>query len=253
MVEYITGINPLTIGGQPTKPTQVGTNEIASDASSKILKPIITSIFQIKKYSAIVISEEARLTVRSNKKCYDAYARVIGQNDIEDLRRSEYDLTELGISMVPRPTQQDIQQIVQAADKALEDGRNDRPGITLDIRIYITEKILCGANLKDIRMYLANAVKKSAEYIQAMKERNVNMQNQGLAQIEQQKAQAKQQEIDMQAKATIAINNNKHVNTMDEIELKLTGDYESLTHQHNLEQNAGQQGQTTTEPEISGQ
>jgi len=253
MVEYITGINPLTMGGQPLKPTQVGTNEIAADASAKVLKPIIDSVFKIKKYSAIVLSEEARLTIRSNKKCYDAYARVIGQNDIEDLRQSEYELTELGISMVPRPTRQDIEQIVVAADKALEDGRNDRPGITLDIRIYITEKILCGANLKDIRLYLANAVKKSAEYIQMMKERNVQIQNQGLDKIEQTKAQAKQQEIAMQTKATIDIDNNKHINTMDEIQLKLTGDYQNLTHQHNLEQNAGQQGQTTEEPAITEQ
>jgi len=82
-----------------------------------------------------------------------------------------------------------------------------------------------------------------------MKERDIQMQNQGLAQIEQQKAQSAQQQIAMETKSTIDIDNNKHINTMDEIGYKLTGERDNLTHQNNLEQNARQE----REPAIAGQ
>jgi hypothetical protein len=231
-----TGINPVATGGQPEKDAAVTTTEMAMAGTTKVLKPLIDSIFKVKKLSAEFVAEGTRLKVKSDKKCYDAYARVIGQNDIIELKQNDYELTELGISLHPRPTTQDIQQIMQAADIALADGRNGQAGITLDVWLYIKEKILNGANLKDIRLYLANAIRKNTEYQQAMKERNIQLQNEGLAKIQAQKDQGEQNKEQQRHQNAMQEAQQVHGHAMEQQNSKYAGDHSLIDHNNQVSQ-----------------
>jgi hypothetical protein len=245
LIEKITGINPVAIGGQPSKDAPVTTTEMAMQGTVKVLKPLVDSIFKVKKLSAEFIAEGIRLKVRSDKECYKAYERVIGVNDAIVLKENDYELTELGISLHPRPTTQDVAEIMHAADIALEDGRNGQAGITLDVWLFIKEKILNGANLKDIRLYLASAIRKNMEYQQALKEKNIQLQNEGLAKIKAQEAKGEQDKEKQRHQNAMDEAAQKHGHTMQQLGAKYSGDHDIIDHQ-----NQAQNNQQQLEPQI---
>jgi hypothetical protein len=241
MVEMITGINPVAIGSQPSSGDGKATTEMALQGTTKVLKPMIDSIFKVKKNSAEFIAEGVRLKVQTDNECYKMYARIIGQNDVQALKENDYDLTELGISLMPRPTTQDIQNIMRAAEIAMEDGRNGKPGITLDVYLYITEKVISGANLKDIRLYLSNAIRKKTEQEQAQKERDIQIQNEGLQKIEQQKQKAEMDKERQRHQNNMDEASWKHSSEMQQMEAKYNGDHGIIDHQSQAQQQQPQQ------------
>jgi hypothetical protein len=189
MIEYITGINPISLGQTPPSGSAVGTTESSIQATQKILKPIIDNIIKVKKGSATYIAEASRLTIRNYTESFEAYAKVIGYSDTDAIKQSEYEARELGIYMIPRPTTQDKQLMMQQIMAAMQDGRDGKNGIDADVGLYLQEKLMSGSNLRDIRLYLSNAIKKNKELNQKNAERNQQLQGQ----INQQNAQAKTQ------------------------------------------------------------
>jgi len=215
MVEMITGINPIALGSQPNTQSGLGTTEIAMQNTTKILRPIIDSIFRVKEQSAEFQSEAIRLALRNDENCREVYSRVIGKNDVDTLVQSEYEARELGIKLVPRPTTEELQSLYRDIETASMPGKDGKPLIRFDVKLYIKEKLMHGANLSDIRLYLSNAIDKEIDRQEKEKQAAIQAQGQQNAQLEQMKAKAMQDNQTMQVQAKIATDNNQHQNDME--------------------------------------
>jgi len=215
MIEMITGINPVSLGSQPNNEAGKATTEMALQNTTKILRPIIDAIFQVKEDSAEFLSEALRLGLRNDKDCREAYMKVVGRNDVEALVKSEYEARELGIKLIPRPNTEELQSLYRDIETASMPGKDGRPLIRFDVKLYIKEKLMHGANLSDIRLYLSNAIDKEIDRQEKSAKENSQNQGQVLQQQEQIKAQGEAQKIQLETQAKIAISNNEHQNDME--------------------------------------
>jgi hypothetical protein len=215
MIEMVTGFNPASLGGQPNKGEGVGQTEIAVQNTTKILKPLIESIFQIKEDSAQFLAEAIRLAVRNDKKAYDAYARVLGQNDVEALKKSNYEARELGIELIPRPSTDELQSLYRDIETASMPGKDGKPLIRFDVKLYIKEKLMNGANLSDIRLYLSNAIDKEIDRQEQEKQEAIKAQGEQNSQLAQLTSQANIEEEKTKARFKIEIDNNIHKNDLE--------------------------------------
>jgi hypothetical protein len=193
-INILTGINLAQT--DPNKPVQ--TAEMDAQNTATILKPIINSILHLKEDSAEFLSEAIRLAVRNDAESYKAYAMVIGKNDTEALKQSEYEARQLGIKLVPKPTGQQIEHLYQSIEQASQPGKDGKPLIGFEVKMYIEEKLMHEADLTDIRLYVSNAVKKERD-----------RQEQAQQQVIQQQGQVNQQNQQSKIQGEIAMEQEK--------------------------------------------
>jgi hypothetical protein len=220
MIEIVTGINPVALGSQPNTQAGLGTTEMAMQNTTKILRPIIDYIFQVKEDSAEFLSEAIRLAIRNDEDCRKAYTQVVGQNDVEALRKSNYEARQLGIKLTPKPSTEELKSLYEDIRVASMPGKNGSPLIRFDTMLYLKEKLMNGANLSDIRLYLSNAINKEIDRQEKERQAAIQSQGQQNIQLEQTKAQgeAQKSEIDTRSKAILL--DIEHQNEMDLEELK---------------------------------
>jgi hypothetical protein len=254
-INILTGINLMQT--DPNKPVQ--TAEMDAQNTATILKPIINSIFSLKEDSAEFLSEAIRLAVRNDPESYKAYAMVIGENDTQALKQSNYEARQLGIKLIPKPTGQQIEHLYQSIEQASQPGKDGKPLIGFEVKMYVEEKLMHEADLTDIRLYVSNAVKKERERQDKMQQQVIQQQGQNNQQLKQTEVQgdiAREQE---KIKGAIALekekgnqarltneakyNHEKYIQS-NEIQAK------QMELNFNQQQNAGNQGQS--EPTIAG-
>jgi hypothetical protein len=101
------------------------------------------------------------------------------------------------------------QSIMGAAQAALEARRQGMPGISIAEFMYIAQQLDVGGNIKELSALLDYLQVKSEQRIKAEKESAIQLQNQGLAQIEQQKAQAEQAKDQRQTQREMSVEKMK--------------------------------------------
>jgi hypothetical protein len=220
MVEYVTGINPVSLGSQPNEKQGLGQTEISIQNTTKILRPIVDAIFSVKTGSAEFLSGAIRLAVRNDVDCRKAYIPVVGNNDVDALANSDYDSRQLGIRLIPRPTTEELQSLYRDIETASMPGKDGKPLIRFDVKLYIKEKLMRGANISDIRLYLSNAIDKELDRQEKEKQAAIQSQGQQNAQLEQIKSQTAAQNMQMNIKAQLMIEDKKHEHNMDLEQLK---------------------------------
>jgi hypothetical protein len=210
MTELVTGINPLVLGQQPSGKEGLGTSQIAIENTTKILRPIIDSIFTVKESSAIFLSEAIRLAVRNDEKCYNAYAKVVGINDVDALKQSEYEARELGIKLIPRPDSEEIKSLYQDLQQYSMPGKDGRPLLDAPTVMYVKEKLMRGANLIDLRLFMTNAINKTLQHQEQNQREIVELESQKNMQYKQVEIQGKAQELQLSGQIEMALQNNKY-------------------------------------------
>ena len=225
LIESITGLSPIALGMQPDPNAAVGTTERSLQASHNALKPLIRGVFKLKNRIASVSASKIQQLVQYDEESRKQYARVVGEVDVESLVMARKNAVEYGFKLEARPTAQEKLQLLRAAEIALSPGRNGLPGIEYADYTYIVERLYAGANLKELRLYLVSAQKrtKREQFQQQQQLEQQRAQNEG--QLEQQRSQKEAMKIEMEAKAKIAVNNNDHQNTISEELLKMNKEY----------------------------
>jgi hypothetical protein len=248
MIEIVTGINPIALGSQPTSGEGKGVTEMALANTTKILRPVIDSIFQIKEDSAEFLSESIRLAIRNDKDCRDAYTRVVGKNDVDALRNSKYEARELGIKLVPKPTSEELRSLYEDIRVASMGGKNGQPLIRFDTMLYIKEKLMNGANLTDIRLYLSNSINKEIDRQEKERQQGIQAQGQQNVQLEQSKAQSEAQKSEIDTRSEAILLGIKHENEMDLEQLKQGHERAMIDEQRKIKEMEmqGQNGQKQT-------
>jgi len=123
LVEMLTGINPIVLGGTPNTESPVGTTQMSVEAVSNILKPLVDGYMSVKKNMATNTVRYIQLSIRYNDYAKKQYAKFLSEQDIAVLVAAENDSVEYGIRFTPRPTDFEKQTFVQDLQKAIQAGQ----------------------------------------------------------------------------------------------------------------------------------
>jgi hypothetical protein len=189
MISQITGISPVALGQTPDKDQPVTTTQLQLNGTNNSMRPLINSIFTLKDWFASASAIRIQTICKFHKDTFNNYARVVGRLDMQKLKDGIGFGVDYGIRMETRPSGEEKQRILNAAQLALQRGRDGEAQIDLDVYLYIEEQLMGDANLKEMRQKLRFVIRKEKEMMQSLKERNRQIEFEGLSKIEDQKAQ----------------------------------------------------------------
>lgn len=206
-----TGIDPTTLGvlTEGSSATEVS---LANQGTGNILKPLQEAVFDVKCGLIKHAVNMAQIISKINRKVYNNYEKIVG-NDVMDLLINLYKLgREYGMYLEAKPSQAEIQSVIQAANSALSTGRDGASQIDLGQWMYLHERIMNGGNLKKIRRDISYMIKKKEERDQEMILERERVNGETQAKVAEVSNQAKQKEISMKAEADIAIKDKEKEN-----------------------------------------
>lgn len=221
LIEEITGLSAVSLGGAPDPNAPVGTTERSLEATHNALKPMIRGIFTVKSHLARVTGSRIQQLLKYDKESRNQYSKVVGMMDVETIMMARDSGAEYGFRLEARPTQQEKMQMLRAAEIAMAPGRNGQPGINYADYTYIVERLMAGANLKELRLYLVQARRKT-EREQFQQQRQLQQEAAQLKQQgEQQTAQKDMALKNAEVEGKVAVDNNLHRNAMEELQFKM--------------------------------
>ncbi len=203
-LELMTGINPVSLGASPDPNAPVGTTQAALQATLNVLKPIMDACYEIKKGTGECLMRRIQTGIRNSEKIREAYVGIISSSDMESLRIMESEGVQYGLSLKAKPDMKQKMRFEKWIDIALQNTREQRPGIDLNDAIYFMSQLENGADLLDLEKQLEYAIEKNKQEAQAQVERNMQVQGQVNAQNEQMKMQGELAKIKAEAEAKIA-------------------------------------------------
>lgn len=189
-IQEETGINLLTMGASPTPSTQVGTAELGYQATMNVLKPIITSCFKIKESIAKNAVYRIQNAVSWDEKFRTAYSGILSDTEVALLQDAESKGCQYSVLMKAKPNRQQVENLLKTVQESYI---NDK--LEPDDYLYVMEQLINEHDTSKIRQYVSYKLKKKSEKVQAQKQQLIREQNNGLAQIEERKMNAKMQEM----------------------------------------------------------
>jgi hypothetical protein len=189
LLERLTGINPVSLGGTPDPNAPVGTTQAAMQGTTNVLKPILDAVFEIKKSVGTSVMRRMQLGIRNDEKIREAYSGIISPSDMDALVMMEAEGVQYGIDLKPKPDGKQKMRFENWINIALQNTREQRPGIDLNDAIYFMSQLENGADLLDLEKQLEYAIEKNKQEAQKQAETNMQVQAQANAQAEQSKVQ----------------------------------------------------------------
>jgi len=202
-LELMTGINPVSLGASPDPNAPVGTTQAALQATTNVLKPLMDACFELKKGVGTCMMRRMQVGIRNSEKIRSAYAGVISPNDIEALRMMENEGVQYGLTLKAKPDMKQKMRFEKWIDIALQNTREQRPGIDLNDAIWFMSQLEAGADISELEKQLEYAIEKNKQEAEQQSQRMIEAQGQQNAQNEQLKAQAEQARIQAEAQAKI--------------------------------------------------
>jgi hypothetical protein len=206
-----TGIDPSSLGilSEGSSATDIS---LANRGTGNILKPLQEAIFDVKSGLINIAVNMVQIISKNNKDVYENYIKIVGEDVMDVLVNLDKLGREYGITLEPKPSQEEIQNIIQAANAALSTGRDGASQIDLGQWMYLQERIMNGGNIKKLRRDIAFMIRKKEERDQAMILERERVNGETQAKVAELSNQAKQKEIYMKSEAEIAINDKEKEN-----------------------------------------
>jgi len=200
MFEQTTGINPISLGQTPSPDAPVGTTEASMQATSNIIKPIATAIFELKQNAGECMVSRIQTGIRVSDNIRKAYEGIVGKNDIMALKMAEKSNVRYGLSMKAKPDQLFKQKLVSYIEIALASGRDGKAGIEINDAILLEEKLWRGDNISDIRNELSYIIERRKQEIAMEKNALIKSQSEENQKLEgmQQQGEMARHKMDMQ-------------------------------------------------------
>lgn len=188
-LEKITGINPLTLGQTPDSETPASTIQASLQATNNVLKPILDAIFEIKGSAGTSMMRRIQIGIRNSAKIKEAYTGIISPTDMSAVEMMENEGVQYGLTLKPKPDAKEKLRFENWINIALQNTREQRPGIDLNDAIYFMSQLENGADLLDLEKELEYAIEKNKQEAQQNSQQMIQAQSQANAQAEQSKAQ----------------------------------------------------------------
>lgn len=206
-IEDLTGINPVSMGANPSPDQGKAVTEFAIIGTNDILKGVLRPANILKSNAARAACLRLSHVVHADKRAYGLYKNIVGETSLETLKIAQGHDVTYGIRTHARPTQQEVAAIDEMLMLSLKNGRDGKVGITEADYIRFKSMMASGASLKRIALLLDFANQKAEEEAEAKASRLQQENIQGTQQLEQQKAQQAQQELMMKTQAEISVKN----------------------------------------------
>ena len=190
ILERLTGINPVSLGGTPDPNAPVGTTQAAMQGTTNVLKPILDSIFEIKKSVGTSLMRRLQVGLRNSDKIREAYSGIISPSDMEAVILMEAEGVQYGIDLKPKPDAKQKARFENWINIALQNTREQRPGIDLNDAIYFMSMLENGADLLDLEKQLEYAIEKNKQLAIQQQQQSVQQQTQLNMQAQQAKDQS---------------------------------------------------------------
>ena len=207
MIESITGINPLVLGGGTEKNVSLGSQEISVAGTDNTLQPIVSSYVAIMRKVFDYVVDWVQLLLKYNQAAEDAYCGIVGKRNVDVLKEAQANNARYGTFITPSVNDFNKQEILTSAQTALASGRNGQPGITEADYVKIIDGLETGRSLKLIWLQLDRSIKKSkAEALRSARETvildrektgQINKEKMQMEDIMEQKKHANTKELSM--------------------------------------------------------
>lgn len=195
ILEKITGLNPIALGGTPQEGSTLGETQISVRAMNDALRPIVSAFFDVKKSVGESILNRTQIGIRVSDRIRKVLAGVTSPVDIEAMKMAERRTPAYGMELKAKPDIQIKQTLLRFIEVSLTNGRNGMPGLNVPEALDFTMRIERGEDPEEIRQQVDYAVKKAEERAHKEAMEKIDRQNQGLAAVEQQKHQGEMERI----------------------------------------------------------
>lgn len=199
MIERVTGINPVTMGRTEQGITATATS-IASVGTQNVLRPIINGIFEVKEKLGTYASMRIPLLFRNIKGTEEVYSKIIGKESVQVIKDAESIGAEYGLTMEARPSDEDVRDLNEMINVAIQRGRDGEASINLGQAMYIKERIKSGGNFKKLQRQVEFMIRKQEAEIFEKKRILIQEQSQQQAAQSQAASEAEMKNKLMDAK-----------------------------------------------------
>jgi len=194
LLSEVTGINPVALGQSPNPEAPVSTTEAALQATTNVIKPIITAMRELKENIAVSLMSMIQTGIKADSGIAKSYELIVGPSGLEYIKKAEKSSVMYGIKMEAKPDQLFKQSMSKYIQIALQNGRDGKAGVDLPEAMLLEERLLRGEDITQLRQDLAFFLARSKKQQEQKERENIQLQNQGLQQLEAMKGQQKQQE-----------------------------------------------------------
>ena len=232
-IRQVIGINRVADASSPVAQQLVGVSEISMQATVTSLKPMFSSILNVKERACRNIALRIQMLIKFNKVYELGYHKVFGKSVTEVLKiGSEVENSMFGIRIEARPNQQEKDQIMQAALESMRVGRQGQPLLGYADYLMVQNFVNLGMT-KMARAYIGQKEREAIARMEEEKAMAIEQQGQQNAQLQQMKGEQEaallQKEMDMivlkgqQERETLVLKYEKEMQLRFGIE-KIKGD-----------------------------
>lgn len=169
MIREVSGINTMMDSSNPNPKQLVGTATMALEAAENSLYPLISGFIYLKEKTAVDIG--SKLQLLSQYGMIEGYANAIGTTEVKYIQINEsLSNVKYGIKFERMPTEQEKQNLMVAAEKALTNGLSQLDGgIEFNDYMYIVRMVESGVNLKLVEAVMQKRIKEKKDKDQQFK------------------------------------------------------------------------------------
>ncbi len=218
LIENIVGLNSVALGGAVDPNNPVKTTQMAVEAVSKGMKPYINAIFKLKEMTSKNLVLRMQLGAKYNSSFKKTYAPVVGEVDIDLIKKAQHTNTQYGLTLKAKPDDQKKLSLHQAIQNAGKEG-----SLTSAQIMWMDSALDDGEDLIEIAQKLDYQINKAKEQAEAAQEQAIVRQQEEVLKQRQIEQQTKQEQFQMEYKRE-----------MDAIRMKAEEERRTITHQANL-------------------
>jgi hypothetical protein len=200
-IQNMTGINPITMSGVPSPDDTTDKIKVAAMTTQSVIRPILDATFEIKESIGECIMRRIQNGIRNSDTIRKAYAGVISPTDMEAMKKKEGDNVQYGLSLKAKPDDKMKAVFREHLGLALQNTRENRPGIDVNDSIHFLNQLDAGADIQDLEDQLRYIIEKNKQEAQANADRAIQSQAQANMQAKQMETQGRLAEINAEAKA----------------------------------------------------
>lgn len=169
MVEYITGINPISMGQTADVNAPVTTSQMSMAATSNVLRPLIDGYMRMKQGVAENLARWIVMLVRGNEFSRQAYTEVIGEYGVQALITASKAESAYGFRLIARPNDLEKQYILQNIERSTTPGANGVTLISPDDGDTLINMVASETPIKTIQYFFKKARRRQQDALMAEK------------------------------------------------------------------------------------
>jgi hypothetical protein len=210
MIQQNTGLNEIALASNPNPETGLGQSQIALTGATNAISNIYDAYKDIKESVAYNVALRLQVEAKENKN-NKVYQKILGKEFWAELGKKDHPtINKLGVKVIDNPTAEQKQMIINMINMSLNGGRSGTPSLSPAEALYFWTKVEEGEPLMMIYLTLKKKERLAEKKADKKNTEMMQYQTQANQQFEQQKQQGKQQEINLDTKAGMAIQEQKY-------------------------------------------